>query len=78
MSGYLNEHEAEDCERVFTHFNDTPNLAAGARIIVELIAWTNLCSDGWAYWQKPRKAATRLVDVLDDRPPGAGVCAASY
>jgi len=64
---YLNEYEAEDCHRIFTEATDTPNLAAGARIVVALIEWANSCSDGWTYWRKPRQAAAKLVEVLDDR-----------
>jgi hypothetical protein len=68
VSGYLNEYEVEDCRRIFTHLtHETPNLATGAQIIEALMHWTNSNSDGWAYWRKPRQAAARLVDVLDDR-----------
>lgn len=67
MTGYLNEYEVEDCVRIFTNpIFETPNLATGARIIEALMHWTNGCSDGWTYWQKPRKAAAKLIDALDD------------
>jgi hypothetical protein len=67
VSGYLNEYEAEDCYRIFTRENETPNLAIGAQIILALIEWTNSCSDGWPYWLKPRQAASRLITLLDDK-----------
>jgi hypothetical protein len=54
MSEYLSEHEAEDAAGCFAQF-DVPNLQT---------EWTNSNSDGWAYWMKPRKAASRLVDLV--------------
>jgi hypothetical protein len=63
MSEYLSEHEAEDAAGCFAQF-DVPNLQTAAHVLLALIEWTNSNSDGWAYWMKPRKAASRLVDLV--------------
>lgn len=38
-----------------------PNAARGARILDRLMRWTDENSDGWPYWQKPSKAAAKLM-----------------
>ncbi len=62
---WMNEYEVEDATRRFDD-DDTPNLARGARILARLVAWTNRNSDGWPYWQKPHKAASKLQDHLHE------------
>lgn len=44
--------------------SEQPNAERGARILLNLLVWTNNNSDGWAYWRKPSNAAERLMDSL--------------
>lgn len=62
---FMAEYEVEELQDRFDPV-ECPNLAAGARALGRLMRWTNSCSDGWAYWQLPQKAATRLMDKLVD------------
>ena len=43
----------------------TPNTAC--RIPVSLLYWTNSVSDGWCYWPKPCRSASKLIDLLESR-----------
>lgn len=63
---WMNEHEVRTMERLLDP-EDTPNLAHGAWVLSNLVDWTNRNSDGWPYWTKPSRAATRLMDLLHDR-----------
>lgn len=61
---WMNEHEVEELPRFFDD-GHTPNLATGAWILGNLMEWTNSNSDGWPYWNKPSRAAKRLMETLD-------------
>jgi hypothetical protein len=63
---FLNEYEAADAQRLFDQ-EDVPNLQRAADIVSHLIDWTNSCSDGWPYWQKPRRAADKLCVLIEDK-----------
>lgn len=66
---FMNEFEVE--EMFLRAKNDnTPNRERGATILYNLMRWTNRNSDGWAYWQKPQRAAHRLMGLLQagDQP----------
>ena len=41
-----------------------PNLARTAHTVRNLMRWTNNNSDGWAYWVKPSRAASKAIDAL--------------
>lgn len=58
---WMNEYEIE---RMLRRFDEDTNLMQGARILYRLMRWTNSNSDGWPYWQKPSRAATRLMELL--------------
>lgn len=60
---WMNEYEIEDALRLFAR-EEKPNLRRGAETLSNLKEWTNSNSDGWPYWSKPAKAATRLMDEL--------------
>lgn len=45
---------------------DTPNLSRGAQVLNSLMNWANRNSDGWPYWQKPSRAAARLMERLEE------------
>ena len=60
---WMNEHEVAEARNLFDP-EDTPNLAQGAWVLGNLVAWTNRNSDGWPYWPKPSRAANSLMDLL--------------
>lgn len=61
---WMNEYEVREMP---DHFDaeTQPNAERGARILLNLLAWTNNHSDGWPYWKKPSAAAERLMLHLD-------------
>lgn len=61
---WMNEYEVGDAVDRFRRRGDTPNLLSGAETLERLVRWTNRNSDGWPYWQKPAKAADKLMDLL--------------
>lgn len=61
---FLNEYEVAEAAQRFVGRPDLPNLDAATRSLVSLVDWTNANSDGWPYWQKPRKAAAKLVELV--------------
>jgi hypothetical protein len=61
----MNEYDIEEALR-FTAANELPVLRRGAVVLSRLKDWTNNNSDGWPYWQKPGKAAAKLMDLLDN------------
>jgi hypothetical protein len=60
---WMNEYEIEEALR-YTAINELPNLRRGAEVLSALKEWTNDHSDGWPYWQKPARAANKLMDHL--------------
>lgn len=60
---WMNEYDIEEALRR-TAYAEVPNLRHGAVILSRLKDWTNNNSDGWPYWQKPAKAAAKLIDLL--------------
>lgn len=60
---FMNEWEVREAQDWF-HADDQPNLQKGAHALLRLMEWTNSISDGWPYWQKPIKAAGRLMEEL--------------
>jgi hypothetical protein len=61
---WMNESEVERAVHLFSERSETPNLGKGADVLYELMDWTNGNSDGWPYWQKPSRAAAKLMDIL--------------
>lgn len=61
---WMNEWDIEDALRRF-YPDETPNLATGAQVVATLAHWTNQNSDGWCYWQKPSRAASSLMTLLE-------------
>lgn len=58
----MNEYEIEDAaERYARH----PVLGPATRTLASLMAWTNANSDGWPYWRKPRQAAAKLTELVE-------------
>jgi hypothetical protein len=65
MSIFLNEYEIEAASADFGHI-DTPNLNRAAHTLQNLVNVVNNMSDGWPYWQAPRKAAQKLMKLVHD------------
>lgn len=63
MSRYMNDYDIQHARARFTR-SSTPNRLALAIMVDNLATWANQRSDGWAYWQAPRKAAARAVDAI--------------
>lgn len=61
----MNEYEIEDALRWFDE-EDQPNLIHAARVLYRLMRWTNGHSDGWPYWQKPRRASQKLQTLVTE------------
>jgi hypothetical protein len=59
----MNEYEVEEALRWFDE-EDQANLIYAARVLYRLMRWTNSCSDGWPYWQKPRRASAKLQALV--------------
>lgn len=62
---FMNEYDIEESLR-FTAYNELPNLRKGAEVLSNLKDWTNSHSDGWPYWPKPARAASRLMEALQE------------
>ena len=61
---WMNEHEIDQLE-VFFPGDAFPNLGRGVQVLTNLRDWTNANSDGWCYWNKPSKAADRLMEHFE-------------
>lgn len=61
---YMNEYDVEDALRRFDT-DETPNLAHASLALYRLMRWTNSNSDGWPYWPKPARAATRVMELIE-------------
>lgn len=63
---YMNDYDLDRAERV-ARLNNWPNRAALVGVVSNLRGWTNLNSDGWAYWPKPcRAAASAMTEITGD------------
>jgi len=60
---WMNEYDIEDALRLTAYF-ELPNARRAAEILSRLKDWTNNNSDGWPYWQKPSRAADKLMTAL--------------
>jgi hypothetical protein len=57
----MNEHEI----RLWASRNHAcPNVRRGIKLLLRLMESVNAQSDGWAYWEAPRKAAKNLEELL--------------
>ena len=60
----MNESEIEEALNWFDE-EDQPNLIHAARVLYRLMRWTNGCSDGWPYWNKPYRASKKLQALIE-------------
>lgn len=63
---FMNEHEVDSALDWFDE-EDQANSIHAARVLYRLKEYVNGHSDGWPYWQKPQKAAQKLVTLIEDR-----------
>ena len=61
---YMNEFDIHMAKRQFM-CGYTPYRAALVFTVIELRDWTDLNSDGWAYWRKPLQAAQRAISHIE-------------
>jgi hypothetical protein len=63
MSTWMNDY---DIEIAYRQFGDggTPNRFAAVCVVNRLRLWTDANSDGWAYWPKPARAASKAMDLI--------------
>lgn len=58
---WMNQYEIEEA---LNWTEEGTNAESAARTLYRLMRWTDSHSDGWPYWQKPSRAATRLMEAL--------------
>lgn len=70
---FANEHDIATYVATFVESDRSldeqrlPNLARAAVNLERLMYWTNSVSDGWCYWPKPCRSASKLIDLLESR-----------
>jgi hypothetical protein len=70
---WISENQIDEALRL-TAYHELPVLRKGAEVLSKLRDWTNQNSDGWPYWQKPSRAADKLMTLIHDAElwrPGA-------
>jgi hypothetical protein len=60
---WMNQYDVEDA---VTRYGNHEILGPAVLTLGSLMNWTNGNSDGWAYWQKPSKAAEKLMTLVQD------------
>lgn len=61
---YMNDYDLEQARRRFTG-QTMPNRLALVMVVDNLREWADTVSDGWAYWPKPCRAASRAMELID-------------
>lgn len=59
----MNEYEIEEAA---AQWRGHPVLGPATRTLTALVDWVNGTSDGWPYWQAPRKAAGKLMTLIHE------------
>ena len=58
-----------DIQDAVHNFADDPVLGPASVTLQNLMEWTDSCSDGWAYWPNPCRAAAKLQELLEENHP---------
>ena len=58
---FMNDWDLDEAAR---HYGDQPNRMRLIEAVDALRAWADNNSDGWAYWPKPARAATRAMEAI--------------
>jgi hypothetical protein len=59
---YMNDSDISNARR---RYADHPVLSEAVATLADLKDWTDSNSDGWAYWPKPARAASQLMELID-------------
>lgn len=59
---FMNEYEIDDAARMW---RDHPVLGPATLTLSNLRDAANANSDGWAYWPKPARAASKLMELIE-------------
>ncbi len=62
MGRFMNQYEIEERRNQYRRH---PLLGPATHTLESLMEATNRNSDGWAYWPKPSRAASRLMDLIE-------------
>ncbi len=57
----MNEYEISEAQ---DRYHGHPVLGPAVATLTNLVDWTNANSDGWPYWRKPSRAASKLMDLI--------------
>jgi len=63
---YMNDYDLMQAERRLLPEN-VPNRARLVGVVDRLREWANANSDGWAYWPKPCRAASKAMALIESR-----------
>lgn len=67
---WLNEGDVRDAvhyiENPWRDDPERPNLKRAVKTLEALVEWTNENSDGWPYWPKPSRAASKLQEIIQN------------
>jgi hypothetical protein len=58
-----------EIEEAANRFSGHPILGPATKTLQNLERWTNSHSDGWPYWQKPSRAAAKLMEMIEAAHP---------
>ena len=61
---FMNDYDIFQAARRYGN-GETPNRYKAALIVGQLADWANRNSDGWAYWPKPARAASKLMGYIE-------------
>ena len=61
---FMNDWDIESAQRRYDP-SVVPNRHYLANVVSALQDWTNHNSDGWAYWPKPVRAASRAMELIE-------------
>lgn len=59
---FMNEWDIDNAVRLYsTH----PVLGPATRTLASLADWADSHSDGWVYWPKPARSASKLMELIE-------------
>ena len=56
-----------DVEYLAGKYEGDAVMGPATRTLENLVQATNACSDGWPYWQKPARAAKKLMTLIQEQ-----------
>lgn len=67
---YMNDYDIHIAARTYAA---QPNLTAAIQTLDNLRQWADENSDGWAYWPKPVRAASKLMELIEGDGTNAAI-----